>query len=76
VALKAIVGAPVGPEPAQGDPEEAILGPESSALVGAEVDGQLLAQGGVLEGQGGPGLQGSPKAGDQRYDECAHGEGS
>jgi len=48
--------------PAEGDPEEAILGPKSSALVGPEVDGKLLAQSGVLKSKAPPVASGCRKA--------------
>ena len=55
---------PIRPDPAEGDPEHAIARPEPSALRDSQVDGELLAQGRVLQGQGGPGHQGCPEAGE------------
>jgi len=44
---------PGGPEPAEDDPEDAISGPKSWLLLNPLVDGELLAQGRVLQGQRG-----------------------
>ncbi|MBD3236449.1 MAG: hypothetical protein GF330_07085 [Candidatus Eisenbacteria bacterium] len=49
---------PVGPKPAEEDPEDAILGPKSGTLLSSLVDSQLLTQSGILQGQHGSGHQG------------------
>jgi hypothetical protein len=57
---------PVRPEPAAGNPEDTILGPQSNTPAGSLVHGQLLAEGGVLERESRPRHPGCPQAGEQR----------
>ena len=55
---------PVGPKPAEEDPEGAVFGLKSGTLLGTGtlVNRQLLTQGGVLQSQGDAGHEGCPQA--------------
>ena len=53
---------PIGPDPTEEDPEDAISWAELRALLRADVDRELLAEGGVLCNQ--PGLGDRDRAGE------------
>ena len=55
---------PVGPEPAESDPEYSLARPQPNVPLRPQVDRELLAQGRILQGQGGSRHQGCPQAGE------------
>ena len=52
---------PPGPESKEGNPEDTIFGTKSSTVVSPLADGELLAQGSVLQRQGCPRHHRSPQ---------------
>ena len=56
---------PARPELPENDPEGTVLCPEPNTPLSPLVDGELLSQGGVLDGQGRPRQEGGPNETEQ-----------
>jgi hypothetical protein len=63
---------PGGPRPTEDDPEDAISGPKPWLLLKHLVEGELLAQGCVLHGQGRSGHEPGSKNAEQSIRKCTH----